>query len=187
MENCPEFIFLWLGLAKAGIICALINTNLPATSLMHTLQVSKAKMLIAGDSMLPTLKSLEELLARNPPGTCTNPLLQLWYIVTSEEEHCRQEDGFGDGGRHPSDVLPFASDASTSTFSTAAISPAARASIAMVDCLCLNHILDASSSMALPESYFMQGNPQEPLFFIYTRCGSVRRLFACLLSLPFAY
>jgi acyl-CoA synthetase (AMP-forming)/AMP-acid ligase II len=26
MDNCPEFLFIWLGLAKAGISTALINT-----------------------------------------------------------------------------------------------------------------------------------------------------------------
>jgi acyl-coenzyme A synthetase/AMP-(fatty) acid ligase len=28
MDNRPEFIFMWLGMAKIGVLTSLINTNL---------------------------------------------------------------------------------------------------------------------------------------------------------------
>jgi fatty-acyl-CoA synthase len=46
MENRPEFVVYWLGLAKLGAVTALINTNLTGRPLAHCLEVSGAKHLI---------------------------------------------------------------------------------------------------------------------------------------------
>ena len=43
MENRPEFVCTWLGLAKIGVIPALINYNLRAEPLFHTIQLVKCK------------------------------------------------------------------------------------------------------------------------------------------------
>ena len=39
LENKPEFIGIWLGLSKIGVISALINTNLRNQSLKHVIYV----------------------------------------------------------------------------------------------------------------------------------------------------
>ena len=41
MENRPEYVATWLGLAKIGVIPALINYNLKDKALTHTVQVAK--------------------------------------------------------------------------------------------------------------------------------------------------
>ena len=46
MENRPELVFFWLGLAKIGIISALINFNLRKQSLTHCISIVNAKGLI---------------------------------------------------------------------------------------------------------------------------------------------
>ena len=46
VENCPEFIGLWLGLAKIGVVAALINTNLKNQQLVHTIRSSSTKVLV---------------------------------------------------------------------------------------------------------------------------------------------
>ncbi|XP_023713296.2 long-chain fatty acid transport protein 4-like, partial [Cryptotermes secundus] len=46
MGNCPEYICIWLGLAKLGVITSLINHNLRNQPLSHTLNVVKTKALI---------------------------------------------------------------------------------------------------------------------------------------------
>ncbi len=65
MENRPEYLACWLGLAKVGAIGALINTNLTGSSLAHCLRVSEAKHLVLGnelrDSFLETRPLLDEL------------------------------------------------------------------------------------------------------------------------------
>lgn len=51
MENRPEFIVSWLGLAKAGVRSALINTNLTGAPLVHAITVSGAGRMILGGEL----------------------------------------------------------------------------------------------------------------------------------------
>ncbi|MGF1453894.1 MAG: long-chain-acyl-CoA synthetase [Alphaproteobacteria bacterium] len=51
MENRPEFLFVWLGMAKIGVTTALINTNLRGQALLHSLSVSDARHLIVGEEL----------------------------------------------------------------------------------------------------------------------------------------
>lgn len=48
MDNRPEFLTTWLGIAKAGGVSALINHNLRDRSLLHCVRVSDARLLIFG-------------------------------------------------------------------------------------------------------------------------------------------
>jgi fatty-acyl-CoA synthase len=48
MENRPEYVITWLGLAKLGAVTALLNTNLRGNPLAHSLDVADAKHLIVG-------------------------------------------------------------------------------------------------------------------------------------------
>ena len=51
MENRPEFVCYWLGMAKIGAVAALINFNLRMESLAHCIQVSEAKAIIFGGEL----------------------------------------------------------------------------------------------------------------------------------------
>ncbi len=44
----PEYIGVWLGLAKIGVIPALINFNLRQQALIHTIKVADCKGAIYG-------------------------------------------------------------------------------------------------------------------------------------------
>lgn len=46
MNNRPEFIGIWLGLAKAGLVTALINTSQRSKSLVHSISVVNCKAVI---------------------------------------------------------------------------------------------------------------------------------------------
>ena len=48
MENRPEYVATWLGLAKIGVIPALINYNLKQSALIHTVRVANCKAIIYG-------------------------------------------------------------------------------------------------------------------------------------------
>jgi fatty-acyl-CoA synthase len=52
MENRPEFLATWSGLAKVGAITALLNTNLTGKALRHALAASKARHLVVGSECL---------------------------------------------------------------------------------------------------------------------------------------
>jgi long-subunit acyl-CoA synthetase (AMP-forming) len=65
MVNRPEYVNIWLGMAKIGGRSALINYNLKMKGLVHSLEVSQSKMLIFGyevrdniEAVLPDLKRL---------------------------------------------------------------------------------------------------------------------------------
>jgi fatty-acyl-CoA synthase len=48
MENCPEYVSIWVGLAKVGVVTALVNTHLEGDPLRHCLSISEAAHIIAG-------------------------------------------------------------------------------------------------------------------------------------------
>jgi len=52
MENRPEYLASWLGLAKVGVTVALINTNLSGRGLRHALATSEARHLVLGSECL---------------------------------------------------------------------------------------------------------------------------------------
>lgn len=51
MENRPEFVGIWYGLSKLGVITACINSNLKLKVLLHSIDVAKAKILIYDDEL----------------------------------------------------------------------------------------------------------------------------------------
>lgn len=52
METQPEYVFIWLGLAKLRVTTALVNTNLRGAPLTHCLKIAGCKALIFGDEMI---------------------------------------------------------------------------------------------------------------------------------------
>ena len=48
LDNRPEYVAIWLGLAKVGIVTALVNYNLKDKPLLHALQIVDTKALIFG-------------------------------------------------------------------------------------------------------------------------------------------
>lgn len=51
METQPEYIFVWLGLAKMKVTTALVNTNLRGQQLIHCLRIVGCKAVVFGDEM----------------------------------------------------------------------------------------------------------------------------------------
>lgn len=52
LENRPEFVCIWLGLSKIGVVTALINYNLRQNSLSHSVKISDASAFIFGEELL---------------------------------------------------------------------------------------------------------------------------------------
>jgi len=48
LDNRPEYVALWLGLAKAGIVTALLNYNLRDKPLVHSITIAESKAVIVG-------------------------------------------------------------------------------------------------------------------------------------------
>jgi solute carrier family 27 fatty acid transporter 1/4 len=53
MDNSIEYPCVWIGLSKIGCITALINSNLRATPLLHSIRTVNAKSIITSKQLLP--------------------------------------------------------------------------------------------------------------------------------------
>lgn len=67
VENKPEYVCLWLGLSKLGVITPLINTNLRLNSLVHSIHVANSQAVIFGaelsDAVTEVLDKIESKVA----------------------------------------------------------------------------------------------------------------------------
>lgn len=83
MENRPEFFFAWFGMAKLGVVAALINHHATGTPLLHALQSTAAKAVVVGEECLQPFADTPEaaryplLLVRDEENPAAEPLLRL--------------------------------------------------------------------------------------------------------------
>lgn len=61
MENKPEYVGIWLGLSKLGVVSALVNTNLKNEPLLHSINVAKASCVVFGASLEECMKSVYQI------------------------------------------------------------------------------------------------------------------------------
>ncbi|XP_032123751.1 long-chain fatty acid transport protein 1 [Sapajus apella] len=74
LEGRPEFVGLWLGLAKAGVEAALLNVNLRREPLAFCLGTSGAKALIFGIEMAVAVAEVNRYLGKSLIKFCTGAL-----------------------------------------------------------------------------------------------------------------
>lgn len=60
LENRPEYVAIWLGLSKIGVITALINTNLVSDPLVHSISVAHSKALIYGSDFTKAVYDISD-------------------------------------------------------------------------------------------------------------------------------
>ena len=65
MDNRPEYVAIWVGMAKIGVRAALINTNLIGKPLEHCLTIADAKAYIIGREHVAKCVELKEKIAGN--------------------------------------------------------------------------------------------------------------------------
>jgi fatty-acyl-CoA synthase len=66
LHNRPDYLCVWLGVARAGGVTALINTNLTGQGLAHSLAIVKAKIAIVGVDLLPAYRAAQGFLPALP-------------------------------------------------------------------------------------------------------------------------
>jgi fatty-acyl-CoA synthase len=52
MPNCPEYLALWLGLTRAGVIVSLLNTNLTGAALAHSINIVRPRYVIVAARLM---------------------------------------------------------------------------------------------------------------------------------------
>jgi len=60
MENRPEYVCMWLGLSKLGVVPALINYNLRLKPLLHSIEIVQSKAIIYGFELSEALQELKD-------------------------------------------------------------------------------------------------------------------------------
>ncbi len=63
MANCAEYMAIWLGLSRIGAIVALINTNLAAAALVHSINIGAPRAVIVGNELASRLMAVRTKLA----------------------------------------------------------------------------------------------------------------------------
>ncbi|MEL7040710.1 MAG: long-chain-acyl-CoA synthetase [Pseudomonadota bacterium] len=66
MENRPEYVSIWYGLAKVGIVVGLINHNLTDKALAHCVNIADAKLIISGADQDEAIRSAAGLFEGDP-------------------------------------------------------------------------------------------------------------------------
>uniref|UniRef100_A0A1I8E9Z1 Very long-chain fatty acid transport protein n=1 Tax=Wuchereria bancrofti TaxID=6293 RepID=A0A1I8E9Z1_WUCBA len=58
LENCADFLAIWLGLSKIGVVTSWVNINLKAEPLAHSINISKSNSVITSSALLPVLEDI---------------------------------------------------------------------------------------------------------------------------------
>jgi len=64
MENRPEFVAAWLGLAKLGVVTAWINNTIKLQPLVHSIKMSNARALLFGAELSEIVEAVHSDLAQ---------------------------------------------------------------------------------------------------------------------------
>nr|XP_054769942.1 long-chain fatty acid transport protein 1-like [Lytechinus pictus] len=75
MDNRPEFVGLWLGLSKIGVVSAFINHNLRRDGLAHCINVANSKALIFAAELSEAVRDVQPSL-KNVECFTTGPLTE---------------------------------------------------------------------------------------------------------------
>mmetsp|Transcript_82619 Transcript_82619/g.256638 ORF Transcript_82619/g.256638 Transcript_82619/m.256638 type:complete len:589 (+) Transcript_82619:114-1880(+) len=64
MENCPEFVISWVGLAKQGLVTAWINNTIKLQPLVHSIRVAAARAVLFGAELADVVEAVHGDLAK---------------------------------------------------------------------------------------------------------------------------
>ncbi|XP_022818466.1 long-chain fatty acid transport protein 1-like [Spodoptera litura] len=127
METQPEYVFLWLGLAKIRVTTALINTNLKGSQLIHCLRIAGCKAVIFGDEMSESVKEIQSeipdipLFQYNSPDREKAPFVQGTAHLSVELKEMSTEPVIETEQAKPRDTLLYIYTSGTTGFPKAAI------------------------------------------------------------------
>jgi acyl-CoA synthetase (AMP-forming)/AMP-acid ligase II len=81
MDNRPEFLIIHAGLAKIGVVPALVNNNIKGHTLVHAINIADARALIIGHEYLEDVKKIKKDIKLKNPGTvyieCENKKIKI--------------------------------------------------------------------------------------------------------------
>lgn len=87
MDNRPEFLIIHAGLAKIGVIPALLNNNIKGHTLVHAINIADARALIIGHEYLEDIRKIKKDIKLKKPGN---------VFVECEEKKIKIPPGYED-------------------------------------------------------------------------------------------
>jgi fatty-acyl-CoA synthase len=69
MANCAEYLAIWLGLTRIGVVVALVNSQLAGSVLAHSINIAYPKYLIVGADLAPRIA---RICRRALPAGCSD-------------------------------------------------------------------------------------------------------------------
>ncbi|VVC99973.1 unnamed protein product [Leptidea sinapis] len=127
METQPEYVFLWLGLAKIRVTTALVNTNLRGKRLVYCLRIAECKAVVFGDEMSDAIKEIQTelhdmpLFQFNSPDRTAAPILQDTIPLSTEITGMSVESFKDSESAKPRDTLLYIYTSGTTGFPKAAV------------------------------------------------------------------
>ncbi|CAG4952138.1 unnamed protein product [Parnassius apollo] len=127
METQPEYVFIWLGLAKIRVTTALVNTNLRGTQLIHCLKIADCKAVVFGDEMAGAIKEIQHeirdipLFQFNSPDRPSASILQGTAPLATELAEMSSDALTDVEPAKPRDTLMYIYTSGTTGFPKAAI------------------------------------------------------------------
>jgi citronellyl-CoA synthetase len=89
IENRPELLVTVLAVAKAGGVCAMLNTSQAHAPLIHSLNLVNPKAIVAGEELVEAYRAVREQVAIAPART--------WFVA--------DRNTFADVGEAPEDFI----------------------------------------------------------------------------------
>jgi fatty-acyl-CoA synthase len=87
MNNSAEYVALWLGLTRIGVVVALVNSQLTGDALVHSIQVANPKIVIAGADLAPRVSAVRGKLPHGVAclvyGTCGEDFVPLAPLLAA--------------------------------------------------------------------------------------------------------
>jgi fatty-acyl-CoA synthase len=80
MPNCPDYLAIWLGLTRVGVVVALLNTNLSGEVLAHSINIVSPRYVIAAATLSPAIRAARKHLAETA---------QIWVHGAPDDEFPR--------------------------------------------------------------------------------------------------
>jgi len=57
MPNCPDYLAIWLGLTRVGVVVSLLNTNLTGAALAHSINIVSPRYVIVAAALITALRT----------------------------------------------------------------------------------------------------------------------------------
>ncbi|HPJ34464.1 MAG TPA: long-chain-acyl-CoA synthetase [Spirochaetota bacterium] len=87
MDNRPEFLIIHAGLAKIGVVPALVNNNIKGQILAHAVNIADARALIIGHEYLNEIVKIKKDIKLKKPGL---------FLIECEDKKVKIPKGFED-------------------------------------------------------------------------------------------